>query len=428
MVDIKRMQNVRRNLDRFIKKFDDCVNTEPSRRHLRTYINGQVSGLERKSVEPIALQADVPVRSLQEFLGFHRWDHQLVREKVREIVIRDHASDNAIAVIDETSVAKKGKHTVGVQSQHCGSTGKIDNCVVTVHLGYAAANFHTMLDAELFLPEYTWATDEKLRREAKIPDDVVYRPKWKIALDQLTDAVENGVKFKWVVADELYGGTRDFRNGVDKLGLTYVVEIPRRVMGWTRMPEVEIPARNGVTGRPRTKPRLAPNQPKPRRVDELWRRGGPSWETYHIKDTEKGPLVWEARHSRFVVSHDELPTEDIRLIAARNVLTGEVKYFLSNAPESAPVSELLRIAFSRWRIERIFEDAKGNVGLDHFEARRWLAVTRHLILTMISILFLARETRKLREKKTRIGASAKCGKWWKRSLMKASRKAKSPVV
>ena len=106
-------KEVRQNLDTLVEEFDDCIKTAPSRRHLRTYVNGQVSGLERKSIEPIALDAGVPPRSLQEFMEIHRWDEKRVASRLREIVMRDHADENAIAVIDETGYPKKGGKTAG---------------------------------------------------------------------------------------------------------------------------------------------------------------------------------------------------------------------------------------------------------------------------------------------------------------------------
>ena len=126
----------------------------------------------------MALEAGVAPRTLQEFLGLHQWDHEKMRRRVQQIVARDHADENAIALIDETSFAKKGNKTVGVQRQWCGSTGKTDNCVVSVHLGYATGNFHALLDGDLYLPE-SWHADRQRCREAGIPDEVVYRPKSK---------------------------------------------------------------------------------------------------------------------------------------------------------------------------------------------------------------------------------------------------------
>ena len=153
MIEIQDLKQIRIHLDRFLEEFGDCIKTAPSRCHLRTYIGGQISDLPRKSVEPIALEAGIAPRSLQEFLGIHRWDEEAVRYRVQKLVNRDHADENAIAVVDETGFAKKGDKTPGVQRQYCGATGKIDNCVVTVHLGYIAGEFHALIDSDLFLPE-----------------------------------------------------------------------------------------------------------------------------------------------------------------------------------------------------------------------------------------------------------------------------------
>jgi len=398
-MDISGLRQTRRNLDKFIRRFDGCVKTRPSRRHMRTYLRGQVSDLPRKNVEAIALEAGVVPRTLVQFLGLHRWDHEAVRLRVQDIVRRDHPDDNAIAVIDETGMPKKGDKTVGVERQYCGATGKIDNCVVTVNLGYVAGDFHALIDTDLYLPEKSWHDNRVRCRAAGIPDTVVYRPKWKIALEQLNRAMDNGVRLRFLTADEAYGGCSGFRDAVAALGMTYVVEVPRSTWGWTKKPPVIEPEASSAMGRPRTKPRLAAGSPPARRVDRLWRRGGPRWEFFHIKNTEKGPLVWEVRATRFFASQESLPGQEGWLIVARNVSDGEVKYFLANAPRDFPIQQLLHIAFSRWHIERIYEDAKGQVGLDQFQVHQYLPVMRHLILSMVSLLFLMKETTRLREKK-----------------------------
>ncbi len=399
-MEIMELKKIRRNLGRFLKQFDDCIGTKPSRKHLRTYIRGQISDLERKSVEPIALKAGVAPRTLQEFLSLHRWEHPKMHCRVQEIVMRDHADENAIAIVDETGFPKKGKKTAGVQRQHCGATGKIDNCVVTVNLGYSAGDFYTLIDSDLYLPEETWHKDRERCREAAIPDEVVYRPKWQIALDELREAIGNGVRFRFLTADEAYGRCGAFRQGVDECGLTYVVEVPCDTMGWTKKPRVVSPVEYSGSGRPCTRQRLASGSRKARPVAKLWQRGGPQWQTFHIKNTEKGPAVWEVRATRFFVVEERLPGKEVWLLVARNVVEGEVKYFLSNASADTSVEVLLHIAFSRWHIERAFEDAKGQVGMDHFEVRRYLPLMRHMILSMVSLLFLAKETSSLRGEKS----------------------------
>ena len=223
-MEIAALRSLRLALDRFASQFDDCIRTQPSRNHLRTYLRGQLGPLERKSIEPIALEAGVPPRTLQEFLSLHRWDDRAVGRRLRALVVRDHFDPNGIGVIDEVSFPKKGDKTAGVQRQYCGATGKKDNCVVAVALAYAANDFHCLVDGDLYLPEETWAEDRARCRSAGIPDDVVYRPKWRIALDLLERAHMEGVPTAWITADEIYGGTRAFREGVARLGKHYVVE------------------------------------------------------------------------------------------------------------------------------------------------------------------------------------------------------------
>lgn len=365
-------------LEDFLSRFDDCFPYTPSRKHLHTYVEGQLGPLERKSVEPIALDAGVPPRSLQEFLSIHRWREDLVAKRTREIVGTEHRSRGAIGVIDETGFPKKGKKTPGVQRQYCGQTGKTDNCIVTVDLGYVTKDFHCLVDCDLYVPE-SWTRDEERRREARIPDELKFRTKGQIALDLIRRTIADGVPLEWITADELYGRSKDFRNGVASLGLLYVVEIPRSQMGWTKW--------------------LAQKEEPARRADELWHRGGPSWDSYRIKDTEKGPEVWDCRVSRFITQESEAKGQECWLIVAKNVLSGEVKYFLSNAPEDTKPEVILKVAFTRWRIERIFEDGKGEVGMGHFEVRNYRSLQRHMIITMLSFLFLARSTEWLTEKK-----------------------------
>ena len=378
-MDISKLEELRPRLDDFLSRFADCIKTLPSRRHLRTYVNGQLGPLGRKSVEPIALEAGVPVRSLQEFLEIHRWDEAKLGARVREIVMDRHADPEAVGVIDETSFAKKGQKTVGIQRQYCGETGKIDNCVVTVHLAYAAKDFAAIVDGDLFLPEHTWSNNPERRREADIPEAVTYRPKWRIALDLLTRSMAGGLRMKWLTSDEAYGRVGEFRRESADMGLLYVVEVPCDTTGWTGS--------------------MIAGGEDARRVDALWRRGGPSWEKYHVKDTEKGPVVWEARAVRFRPRETGVAGDEQWLIVARNVFSGEVKYFLSNAPESTPRETMLRVAFTRWAVEHLFHEAKGEVGIRHFEVRHYKPVMRHLALSMVSLLFLCEQVKRLRGEK-----------------------------
>jgi len=398
-MDLAQLATLRPELDRFLRSFDDCMATCRGERHLRTYVSGQISGLQRKSVEPIALQAGVAPRTLQEFLTFHSWDEGAVRDRLQERVARRHADPEAIGVIDETSLPKKGDRTPGVQRQHCGATGKTDNCAVTVHLGYVAGGFHALLDGDLYLPE-AWHRDRARCRKAGIPDSVVYRPKWRIALDELEAAVRRGVFLKWLCADEEYGRCHDFRLGVADLGITYVVEVPTTHTGWK--------ARQAWGGS---------------RPVERFAKGGRGWELWRVKDTEKGPEVFKVRALRFRPAEEGIPGDEQWLLVTRHVLTGEVKYFLSNAPADAPLAVLLHVAFSRWHIERIFREAKNEAGFDHYEGRRYLGLRRHLTLTALSVLFLVEQNQRFAKEDEKGGAtphSSRSSEPWRPSSIPAS--------
>lgn len=406
-MDAETILRIRPALTEYLRGFDGCLGRVTNRRHAEAYVVGQLSDLDRKSIEPMADAAGVPPRTLQEFLSLLKWDESAARDRLQRRVAARHAHPHSIGIIDETTCPKKGDRTACVQRQHCGALGKRENCVATVHLGYAAGNLHALLDGELYLPQ-AWADDAARRRSAGIPDEAVYRPKWQIAVDQVRRALANGVRFAWLTFDEGYGGKPPFLRQIDGLGQHYVAEIPVSFVGWTVEPQVlhREHARHRGMGRPRKLPRLKVRNTPPAEVREILKHSPilrqQPWTAYHVKDGEKGPMVWEAKRIAFwIKDEDGLPSRPHHLLLARNVLKPEeVKFFLSNTPESTPIETLLLVAFSRWRIERCFEDGKTELGLDHFEVRQWLSISRHLILTAISYLFLAEFRKEHAEKKS----------------------------
>jgi SRSO17 transposase len=377
-VQIRRLGPV---LDRFLGHFADCFARRPTRHHLAAYVRGLLSDLPRKSAEPIALGQGVPVRTLQEFLNAHRWDHHRLRDRLQQLVARDHAGEPSVGILDDCGCPKKGDKTPGVQRQYCGASGKVDNCVVTVHLGYAAGDLHCLLDSDLFLPE-AWAADRDRCRAADIPDAVAYRPKWQIALELYDRAVANGVRFAWLTFDADYGGKPDFLRGLRARGQRYVAEVRGTFGGWLRLPELT------AAGRWRGEPARA--------VEELLGGdpglAGQPWVAYRVKEGSKGPVVWEVKHARlFPKRPDGDPGLPLHLVVARNALDrARVKYFVSNAPADTPVPTLLLVAFTRWRVERCFEDEKTELGFDHFEGRSYAGLIRHQRLVALAHLFCAR--------------------------------------
>ena len=274
-------------------------------------MNGQLSDLPRKSVEPIALAADVPVRTLQEFLSQHRWQEDLARDRLQEIVATEHAHPHSVGIIDETSFVKQGKKTPGVQRQYLGTVGKQENGIVTVHLAYAADDFHCLLDGELFLPE-SWACDPARCREAKIPEGMTYRPKTEIALELYDRARANGIHFAWLTFDEWYGGKPAFLQALDQRRQPFVAEVPRTLMGWIDPPRVtQRPLRRG-RGRGRKMPRIVAGSRPAQSVEHLfwWHPAlkEQDWQRWRVKDGEKGPMIWEVKHVPFYLQGpDGLP-------------------------------------------------------------------------------------------------------------------------
>jgi SRSO17 transposase len=342
--------------------------------------------LKRKSVQPIADFNGTPRRTLQEFLDWSPWDHRLLRDQVQRLVVRDHADPHAIGIIDDSGHPKSGTKTACVQRQWCGNTGKVDNCVVSVHLSYASfdTSFRTMLDSTLFLPEHSW-NDPQRRKEAAIPDEVVYRPKYEIALEQVRNARANGVVFGWLTFDEWYTSCPAFLAGLEALKQRYVGEIRRDFHGWLCDPRSETRAVY-------------------RDVETLCRYSRAMmcqpWQRVHIKDTQKGPTVWEVKRAPFWLRREGQVLGPYWLIYARNVLNpSEEKYFLSNADPGTPLEVILHVSFGRWPVERTLEDKKDELGLSHFEVRKYDAIMRHFAVTQVSHLFLARQTKRLRGEK-----------------------------
>ena len=378
----------------YLRDFEDCFGQDRTRLHLHTYCRGLLSDLPRKSVEPIALAAGTAVRTLQEFLRDHVWDHHRLRDQLQQRLAQRPPPDSAddlgcVGLIDETSQAKKGTKTPGVQRQWCGSLGKKENCIVTVHLGLVRGRFKTLIDADLFLPQ-SWSQDRDRCRDAGIPDEVVYRPKWRIALEQLDRAAANGVPLDWLTFDEYYGSKPAFLADLDgRPGLYYVGEVPRNFRCLTQRPKGQRPPRGW----------------KGKRVDNLARYSSAlnrqQWQGVCLARLTLAEQQWEVRAGQVYLLREGQPTERTYwLIVARNVASGEVKYFVSNAPADTPLEKLLRVGFRRWNVEHAIRVSKSEIGFGHFEGRNYVALLRHLVLCLLVMGLVAEHTDRLRGEKS----------------------------
>jgi SRSO17 transposase len=398
-MEADQIRSLRPAMAAFMSRYERYFNRRATFEHFQRYLLGLLTDLERKSVEPIALAAGVAVRTLQEFLAFFKWDHDRVRAQLQRDIADAHGA--GIGVIDASGHAKRGDKTPGVQRQYCGETGKIDNCVVGQHLLYTDNDprnpFACVLASDLYLPQ-SWVNDRASGgarcRDAGIPDELVYRPKWKIALEQVEQAIGRGVRFDWITFDEDYGSVNDFWFALDKLGQRGVGEAKCNFTGWVVKPAC----------------RSLRAEHAPRRVDRLVTHSpafrGQRWQKMTIKDSTRGPVVWKYKHAMIhLVAHDAqgvaIPTDrHYWLIVARNPQTQEIKYFVSNAAADASIEDMLRAAFARWHVEKWFERAKQECGLGAFEVRTYTSLLRHWLCASLAMLFLAEQTTRLRGEKS----------------------------
>ncbi len=268
--------------------------------------------------------------------------------------------------------------------------------------------FRTILDSRLYLPK-DWADDAERRRQNYIPDDIEFQTKPQIALDLIDRALSNGIQVAAWTFDELYGRDSKFLDALDERKQAFVAEIPSDTRVWTSKPKVirRIPAKAG-RGVRKNVPRVA-RKPPACEVRNLIKYSSmfqeQSWQRYRIKDTESGPEVWEVKWlTVWRKTGNKLPSKQQTLIVARNVRTGEVKYFLSNrvvGRGGVTLRWLLRVAFSRWSIEACFRVAKEELGMDHFQVRGWRCIHRHYYVTALSYLFCSRTRQRLDGNHTR---------------------------
>jgi SRSO17 transposase len=380
-------------LDEFLRPYLFCCDFTQTFGHLHTYCRGLLSDLQRKSVEPIALASGCAVRTLQEFLRDHHWQHTRVIEQLQRHVAATLASGpdddlGNVGLIDETSALKSGTKTPGVQRQYLGCVGKIDNGIVTVHLGVCKGRYKTLLDAELFLSE-DWAKDRARCRAAGIPEAMTYRPKSQIALEELDRAQANGVPLDWLTFDEGYGKAPEFLCGLDERQLRFVGEVPK---------SLSCLAVNGSGCRPDA-------SVKGRRAEDVVRHSPAflkqPWVKVKLSRQTVGVQTWEVKAAQVWQMQEQVWSQRTYwLIWVRNVDTGEEKYFLSNAAATAKLPTLVRVGFCRWNVEHGFRVGKSELGFTHYEGRSYTGLMRHQTLCLLMLSFVAEHTQRLRGEKS----------------------------
>ena len=346
--------------------------SEPRERAL-AYVRGLLAPLERKNSWTLAESAgETAPDGMQRLLAYADWDADAVRDDVRDYVVEHLApgakDPAAVLVVDETGFLKKGTKSAGVARQYSGTAGRIENCQIGVFLGYATTiggrSARTFLDRELYLPK-TWAEDRERRAEARVPQEVEFATKPELAMTMITRALDARVPAGWVAGDEVYGQHSRLRRMLEARQMPYVMAVPvnQRV----------IARRNGKVRELRADA-LAAQLPA-----QEWRKisagaGSKGPREYHWARAEIRPL--EDTCSYWLLVRRSLTDPD------------DLAYYLCHGPERTPLRELVRVAGARWAIEETFQSAKGQVGLDQYQVRRYDSWYRHITLAMLAHAFL----------------------------------------
>jgi SRSO17 transposase len=351
-----------RRFGQFADRFADCFHRPAQRDAASQYLDALFNDSERKSMQAMHGRLSDPVsyQALQHFITDSPWEAAPLWARLREVVpVRA-----GILALDDTSFPKQGKHSVGVKRQYCGALGKIANCQVAVSTVLLDDHLAWPLSFELYLPQ-EWCADATRRAKARIPDSVRFREKWRIALAHIRQVLKAGFQLTAVVADADYGSNAAFRRGLERLGVRYGLAIRWSLAMWTA------PAR-----RTRTAADIAAQIP-----DQDWRRI--AWG-----EGTKGPLA--ARFAAVRVRPAKSRGERW-LLCERSLFEDERKYYLLNLDHTATLRELVTLVRSRWPVEQQYRELKDELGIDHFEGRRYRGWTHHTVLTAIAFTFLQLE-------------------------------------
>ena len=399
---LRRLEAIESRFAAYVEGLTSVIGHADRARPLRDYCMGLMMPCERKSVEPMAAitapeRTAAQHQSLLHFVGEGKWSDEKVLAKVREMVLPEMERHGPIEawIIDDTGFPKKGQHSVGVARQYCGQLGKQDNCQVAVSL--SLANHHASLPVayRLYLPE-DWAKDSERRRKTGVPEEVGFKTKPEIALEQIRTACAAGLPRGVVLMDAGYGNNSELRADITALGLSYVAGILSNTTVWAPGTEPLPPQKWSGRGRPPTLLRrdrkhqpisvkeLAFSLPKRAWRSIKWREGTAEWLSSRFARVR-------VRAARRDFKLTESRPEEWLLIEWPEGEKEPTKYWLSSLPQDIAFRQLVNMAKLRWRIERDYQELKQEVGLGHFEGRGWRGFHHHATLCIAAYGFLVSE-------------------------------------
>ena len=388
--DVKNFMN---ELKGFHDVFSDCFHRSESRGHFFRYMVGQFSELERKSIEPIALNVkNGTVRPMQRFISDAEWNDDKILSKYHSLVNEDLGNIESALIFDESGFVKKGLDSIGVARQYCGNVGKVENCQVGVFAAYVSANGYSLLDKRLYIPEKWFAEEYEIRRKkCKLPEDTEFKTKPQLAVDMLHSIVEEAIlPFKYVLADSVYGTSPEFIEAVEScIDKTYFVSVSGDIQCWLKRP-VMIKKKYKYKGEIHIKKVLEKTAKKPIRVSALAKNiNDYFWYKRKVTEGTKGPIEYEFTKRRVILSSNGRPRKEVWLVMRRSIgKDPDYKFYLSNAPLSAKLNLFVWLSGLRWAIEQCFEETKSELGLDHYEVRKYKGWHHHMLTCMLAHFFL----------------------------------------
>jgi len=377
------------HLEAFVARYLPLFPRPEHRGHARTVLRGKLSGLQRKTTEPIATQAGQKRRPLQLFVGDGGWDDDPVRAELRRHVAEELADPDGVFILDGSGFPKKGTQSCGVARQWCGRLGKVDNCQVGVFLGYAGRRGKSLLDCRLYLPK-DWATDRQRRAKTYVPQDVAFQESWRIALD-LLEGVGDDLPAGWVTGDDEFGRCSALRAQLRLRKRRYLLDVPCNTL-----------VRDPHERRPAARPGGKPRRPEFERVDRwVARQPAGRWRQVKVRDGAKGPVEVKVLLATVQTKDEDGcagPTE--RLVVLRSVEQQPRTWYALSACREAKRAELARVHGGRHKVEELLGEGKGEVGLAHYEVRSWVGWRHHMTLSLLALWFLELERLRLGKKNT----------------------------
>src|SRR5262250_2027147 len=391
-VQVRDVEGFMDELQAFQSVFHDCFARSEARAHFLDYMVGQYSPLARKSIEPMALAVEgSSIRSLQRFLSETVWDEEQMRWNYHQLVADALGEPDGVLMFDESGFVKKGNDSAGVARQYCGTLGKVENCQVGVFAGYASRQGYALVDKRLFLPERWW-TDAYAARRTKchVPTELTFQSKPQLAAAMLEAMTHEGLlPFKYIVADCLYGNSPTFLDAVDAcVGRTALVAVPSETRCWLQRPPTA-DKHYRYKGEARAKRVVEPDSAPCMVATVAASLPASSWYRRKVSEGTKGPIVYEFARQRVTLCKDGLPDRTVWLVLKRTVgAAPSYAYAISNAPASTPLSTLVWLSGLRWAVEQCFEEGKTELGMAHYEVRKYAGWHHHMLTTMLAHCFL----------------------------------------